>query len=167
MARPATLDRDEFGVPRNEHAPEARVWSGLFGKGKEGRPPSGYLGPSFRVTYEISVYWPRIERFSVYEDLYPFAAAGPVAYTPRQHYTMSRHHTVPPGWHPYPRVIVERFQAFGLPLEPPLPLRLDPTVPIALAVAALLVSLVQIVTAGRTLGRGQPKRRPRVAARQV
>jgi hypothetical protein len=61
-------------------------------------PPAGELGPRFEVRYHVpDLHNPSSGRaWEIRQDLYPFAAAGPVVYTPRGQTMYDLE--LPPGW---------------------------------------------------------------------
>jgi hypothetical protein len=86
LERPLIIERDEWGIPRNEGSSQALVIEGLLGGiPKERRPPAERLGPEYQVHYQLSVFNPRTDWPAlrlVRQRLYPFATPGPVTYTP-------------------------------------------------------------------------------------
>jgi hypothetical protein len=139
----------EFGVPRTASDPRMVATAGLLGaQPKTSARPEGQLGARFELSYEFRSFLNDKPRFfRVQESLYPYATAGPVAFTPAgQKYRFGKdspEQEVPSGWRSYPPRVVEILQAHGLPVLETTRLNLETVQPQRpwLLVSALVVLL--------------------------
>ncbi len=81
-------------------------------------PPAGELGPKLIVTWHVPNGTPVAD--AVRQDLYPYAAGGPVTYTePGQPFLQSEH--THGGWFRAPASFLSTLTGLGVPSSPPLP----------------------------------------------
>jgi hypothetical protein len=126
LDEPLFLAAKEWGIPRNENSPTARIVEGLLGRfAKVKSSPNGVLGPGYKLQYRLMVLDVRTKGFryeTITQRLHPFAERGPVTFTPSDQTWMSP--TGDPlrievGWQEFPRVQVRRLQRLGLPYSAP------------------------------------------------
>lgn len=94
--------------------------AGLFERGRGSKQsPTEDLGPRYTARFVISGRsFPGIP--PVVQHLYPFAEGGPLIHTaPGQEWMGGAHDTVPGGWFPMKRELLDELIARGLPEEPP------------------------------------------------
>ena len=81
-------------------------------------PPAGELGPKLIVTWHVPNGTPVAD--AVRQDLYPYAAGGPVTYTEGGQPFLQSEHTHG-GWFRAPASFLSTLTGLGVPSSPPLP----------------------------------------------
>jgi hypothetical protein len=128
LEEPLFLAAKEWGIPRNENSPTARIVEGLLGRDPKAKAPArGALGPGYQLQYRLMVLDIRTEGFrfqTITQRLHPFAERGAVTFTPSgQTWTSPTGEvlSVEPGWQEFPRAQVRRLQRLSFPSSIPAP----------------------------------------------
>lgn len=87
------------------------LWDAAGAAGWETQPPPGDLGPKYTVVYHIIKLNNRLRGEDIRQDLYPFAAAGPVVYTAAGQHMYDT--PTASGWHPASSLLTTVLRGLG------------------------------------------------------
>jgi hypothetical protein len=113
-----TVGDPDVGSPFGELVEGAGFFAGAFGQTPDpvlaGRP-KGDLGPRYTIAYGGLGYYPHDTK--IRQDLYPYAAGGPVTYMKPGQVLYDR--TIAGGWYRAPESLKETLISIGLPGSAP------------------------------------------------
>jgi hypothetical protein len=115
LDRPLRLSDEQFVGHNRRGSPSL---SATLGDAKLESPPPGALGPRFELELHLDVAMPEQPKVVFRSDLYPYAAAGPVSFTPAGQTWIipgSGREEITPGWSQFPVRFVRKWQRLGLP----------------------------------------------------
>jgi hypothetical protein len=122
LAAPITLrggGEPGSGTGLAELSEQAGLFAAMFGEADQGQVlsgrPGGALGPRYTVSYTVPVDQGSVE---LRQDLYPYAAGGPVSYTRPGQPLWSGEQAVG-GWFRAPATLPATLTSLGLPARPP------------------------------------------------
>ena len=152
LEEPLILEREDWGVPRNESSPQAVLIEGLLGGPAPAiPPPKEDRGPAYEIRYQVSALNPGDPNWPIFsivrQRLHPYAEGGPVAYLPSQFWRNPfGPNRIQPRWQSFPPALVERLHRFGLPERPPTPSGAAPAgAALPLGLAAVGIALAAVV----------------------
>lgn len=108
------------GTPTMMLAERAGFFAAAFGQQPDpmlGEPPAGALGPKYTITYTVP--GPNNETWKIKQDLYPYAADGPLTYMKPGQELFENPGGTPGGWFPATSQLKEMLVDAGLPVSPP------------------------------------------------
>jgi hypothetical protein len=113
-------DGESGGTPLGDLADQAGFFPAVFARQPDpmlDRRPQGDLGPKYTITYTVP--GPNNETWRIKQDLYPYAASGPVTYTKPGQTIFQIPGGTRGGWYLAVPQLKETLVEAGLPSAPP------------------------------------------------